>query len=228
MSYKTIKLQVKILSKERVETSIFPVGGKEAQNNIIINCIKPFAEKLEAEKISVRYKNKSLAEHGVQRQRHSQIRIYVASSLGFSEGGRDFYYRKLIPTIQQLGYEVLDPWKITPTDKVLSLPYGLERCDAWRRLNREIGGNNRKSIDTSNGLVAVLDGTDVDSGTAAEIGYAFARGKPIVGYRGDFRLCSDNEGAIVNLQVEYFILASGGTIITEINKLPEALKRTFG
>ena len=42
--------------------------------------------------------------------------------------------------------------------------------------------------------MAVLDGTDVDSGTAAEIGYAFARGKLIVGYRGDFRLSADNEG----------------------------------
>ena len=33
---------------------------------------------------------------------------------------------------------------------------------------------------------AVLDGTDVDSGTASEIGYAFAKGKAIVGYRGVF------------------------------------------
>jgi nucleoside 2-deoxyribosyltransferase len=62
-------------------------------------------------------------------------------------------------------------------------------------------------------VFAVLDGTDVDSGTAAEIGYAFAKGKPILGYRGDFRLSADNDGSIVNLQVEYFIRASGGTII---------------
>jgi nucleoside 2-deoxyribosyltransferase len=58
----------------------------------------------------------------------------------------------------------------------------------------------------------------VDSGTAAEIGYAFAMGKPILGYRGDFRLSADNEGSTVNLQVEYFITQSGGQIITELGK----------
>ncbi len=70
-------------------------------------------------------------------------------------------------------------------------------------------------------IVAVLDGTDVDSGTAAEIGYGFARGKVIIGYRGDFRIAAENEGAIVNLQVDYFIRASGGSIITAIADLPK-------
>ena len=61
---------------------------------------------------------------------------------------------------------------------------GPDRRDAWRQLNEEIGANNRAAIDGARGLVAILDGADVDSGTAAEIGYAFARGKLIVGYRG--------------------------------------------
>jgi nucleoside 2-deoxyribosyltransferase len=65
-------------------------------------------------------------------------------------------------------------------------------------------------------VFAILDGVDVDSGTAAEIGYAFAKGKPILGYRGDFRLSADNEGSIVNLQVEYFIRQSGGDIVTNV------------
>ena len=71
--------------------------------------------------------------------------------------------------------------------------------------------------------MAVLDGVDVDSGTAAEIGYAFARGKLIVGYRGDFRLSADNEGSVVNLQVEYFIRESGGTIVERYQDLADAL-----
>ena len=71
----------------------------------------------------------------------------------------------------------------------------------------------------------MLDGADVDSGTAAEIGYAFARGTPIVGYRGDFRLAGDNEGAVVNLQVEYFIRASGGTIVTRLAEIAAAIRR---
>ena len=89
----------------------------------------------------------------------------------------------------------------------------------------EIGGNNRTAIDCCDMVLAVLDGVDVDSGTAAEIGYAFARDKPILGYRGDLRLSADNEGSVVNLQVEYFIRQSGGDIITTIDSLSKALAR---
>ena len=95
--------------------------------------------------------------------------------------------------------------------------------DEWRRLNEEIGANNRTAIDGARGLVAILDGADVDSGTAAEIGYAFARGKLIVGYRGDSRVSADNEGGVINLQVEYFIRQSGGTIVNRYEDLAPSL-----
>ena len=72
-------------------------------------------------------------------------------------------------------------------------------------------------------MVAVLDGPDVDSGTAAEIGFASALGKPIVGYRSDLRLSGDNEGTTVNLQVEYFVRKTGGTIVLYLNSLREQL-----
>jgi nucleoside 2-deoxyribosyltransferase len=113
-------------------------------------------------------------------------------------------------------------------DAAIAMPYGQEKRDAWRHLNTEIGENNRKAIDQCDGVLAVLDGVDVDSGTAAKIGYAYARGKRIVGYRGDFRLSSDNEGSIVNLQVEYFINQSGGRIIKSFGDLPDALTAIFG
>ena len=156
------------------------------------------------------------------------MKIYMAGPLGFSEAGRYFYYRELVPAVTRLGYEVLDPWKLTDQkeiDAVLALPYGIERRDAWRALNVKIGTNNRKAIDASDGVFAVLDGVDVDSGTAAEIGYAFAKGKPIIGYRGDFRLSADNEGSTVNLQVEYFIRQSGGTIIAKTDEIPGAFEK---
>src|SRR6202034_306547 len=94
-----------------------------------------------------------------------------------------------------------------------------------RKLDIEIGGNNRAGIDRADMVFAILDGVDVDSGTAAEIGYAFAKGKPILGYRGDFRLSADNEGATVNLQVEYFIRQSGGDIVTRVADLGPPLAK---
>lgn len=42
-------------------------------------------------------------------------------------------------------------------------------------------------IDGADAVLAVLDGAEVDSGVAWEVGYAYARGKPVVGLRTDFR-----------------------------------------
>jgi nucleoside 2-deoxyribosyltransferase len=154
------------------------------------------------------------------------VRIYLASPLGFSEAGRHFYDRVLVPFVRGLGFEVLDPWALADAGRIAAvraMPDGPARREAWRALNREIGETNRAAIDRAHGVVAVLDGVDVDSGTAAEVGYAFARGKLVVGYRGDFRLSADNEGGTVNLQVEYFIRRSGGTIVTRYEELGAAL-----
>ena len=156
------------------------------------------------------------------------MKIYTAGPLGFSEAGRVFHEQYVLAELKRLGHEALDPWKLTDQSKidaVLKLPYGQAKRDAWRVLNVEIGGNNRLAIDRCDLVFAVLDGVDVDSGTASEIGYAFARGKPIVGYRGDFRLSADNDGLMVNLQVEYFIRQSGGDIITALANLERALAK---
>ena len=156
------------------------------------------------------------------------MKIYLAGPLGFSEAGRSYQDGTLIPKMERLGYEIINPWKLTDArkiDAIMAMPYGPARRDAWRTLNAEIGGNNRAAIDRSDIVCAVLDGVDVDSGTASEIGYAFAKGKHIIGYRGDFRLCADNEGTTVNLQVEYFIRQSGGDIVTRLVDLVEALAR---
>lgn len=154
-----------------------------------------------------------------------KLSVYLAGPLGFSELGR-VGQDHLAQELARLGYEVLDPFNLTSKaeiERVAGLRSLDEQRDAWRILNRQIGETNRKAIDDADALVAVLDGVDVDSGTAAEIGYAFARGKPIVGYRGDFRLSADNIGSIVNLQVEYFIRASGGSIVTTIGAIAPAL-----
>jgi nucleoside 2-deoxyribosyltransferase len=158
------------------------------------------------------------------------MKIYLAGPLGFSEAGREYHSQTIVPAITALGHEVLDPWALTDSNKIRAvgqLPYGPKKQKAWRKLNAEIGANNKNAIDAANAVFAVLDGVDVDSGTAAEIGYAYALGKPILGYRGDFRLSADNEGSTVNLQVEFFIRASGGDIITTIDDLASALEKLF-
>ena len=147
--------------------------------------------------------------------------VYLAGPLGFSELGR-IGQNAVADLVRACGQAVVDPFALTSEEeiaRIARLP-GLDaQRDAWRALNRSIGETNKRAIDACGLVLAVLDGADVDSGTAAEIGYAFARGKKILGYRGDFRLSADNLGSTVNLQVEYFILASGGEIVTSLETL---------
>ncbi|HEY1405053.1 MAG TPA: nucleoside 2-deoxyribosyltransferase, partial [Spirochaetota bacterium] len=136
------------------------------------------------------------------------MKIYIASPLGFFEAGRVYLYEKLIPRLKACGYEILDPWTLTDPEYIEAAERETDRqkrTDLFRKANAIIGERNARAIDECDVVVAILDGTDVDSGTSSEIGYACAKGKRIEGLRTDFRLASDNEGSTVNLQVEYFI-----------------------
>jgi len=57
------------------------------------------------------------------------------------------------------------------------------------------------AIDWADMVVACMDGPDPDSGTAWECGYAFAKGKPLVCYRTDFRVSGDTASAPYNLML---------------------------
>jgi nucleoside 2-deoxyribosyltransferase len=155
------------------------------------------------------------------------VKVYVASPLGFADAGREFYYRRLLPMLRRAGHDVIDPWKSAAgakIDRASRLPYGQARRHALAAANVAAARANQHAIDSADAVVAVLDGADVDSGTAAEIGYAFARGIPIVGYRSDVRLAGDNDGAVVNLQVEYFVRASGGGLVTSLRDVQRVLR----
>lgn len=157
------------------------------------------------------------------------MRIYLAGPLGFSEAGRYFQKDILIPRLKGLGHEVINPFDLTDHDeiqRVTDLPWGPGRREAWDKLNPEIGRRNALEIANCDAVVAILDGPDVDSGTASEIGFAYGRGKTIFGYRGDFRLSADNESLLVNLQVEFFIRESGGTIVTSMDDLMAIIAET--
>lgn len=152
-------------------------------------------------------------------------KIYLASPLGFAHSTA----AHMDVVVEQLSkhVEVVNPWDDHRFDeafaRALQIADQSARLSKYRSLNTGLGRANVERIDSCDGLVAVLDGVDVDSGTASEIGYAFARGKRNYGLRTDFRQTGDNEGAIVNLQVQYFIEASGGTIVRSVDELVAAI-----
>ena len=82
-------------------------------------------------------------------------------------------------------------------------------------------------------MVAVLDGPDVDSGTALEMGVAYERGIPIVGIRTDYRESQDRgvnlivAGACAELLREMSFGEDLEQLIKDLaGKIVAALRRT--
>jgi nucleoside 2-deoxyribosyltransferase/predicted secreted protein len=68
---------------------------------------------------------------------------------------------------------------------------------------------NKKALEDSDIIVAIIDGADADSGTAWEMGYAVALGKPVIALRTDFRRVGHHEQ--VNLMLEQSAKVVGST-----------------
>jgi len=128
--------------------------------------------------------------------------VYLAGPSGFTEPGRRWHADVLRPAVEAAGYAALDPWEAGAGlfDHAVTV-------EDLASANREAARRNVELIRRAAAVLAVLDGTDVDSGTAAEIGYAAALGTPVVGLRTDLRVTGDNAATTVNLQVEYFLSA---------------------
>jgi nucleoside 2-deoxyribosyltransferase len=141
-------------------------------------------------------------------------RCYVASALGFTEAGRDYYQRVYLPALATV-VDPVDPWSLDA-----ATPPGA--TDRDRAL--AIGRRNIEAIRSCELLVAQLDGQEPDSGTVAELGYGAALGLRCFGLRSDLRQ-SGEPGVAVNLQVEAFIVDSGGMIAATLQELVAALGR---
>ncbi len=154
------------------------------------------------------------------------MKIFLASPLGFAESSRPFK-TQLVRVLEEAGHTVLDPWTLAePLAEELKQAERIENLEHRRnelhRISMAIADQNRRYLTMADGVLAVLDGPDTDSGTASEVGFAFGLGgKVINGYRGDFRKAGENDGCVVNLQVQYWIEASGGKIYSSLEALRE-------
>jgi nucleoside 2-deoxyribosyltransferase len=142
------------------------------------------------------------------------MRCYVASPLGFTAAGRHWYADVLLPALAPL-VEVVDPW-------TLATPEEVEAGAGSREFWLSLGARNAEAIRSCSLMVALLDGQELDSGTAAEVGFGAALGLCCFGLRTDLRQHGE-DGVHVNLQVEHFIVASGGAVVTTVEELLAAL-----
>ena len=126
--------------------------------------------------------------------------IYLAGAL-FSEAERDWHLKT-----KQL---LLDEAEKRKKELALIWPYELitqeEIAFLGKKARFEIFNRCKKGLDKSNIVIALLDGTQVDDGTAWEIGYFFgtkAADYKIIGIRTDFRSAGESNDAIVNAMIE--------------------------
>ncbi|MDR2943687.1 MAG: nucleoside 2-deoxyribosyltransferase [Methanosarcinales archaeon] len=126
------------------------------------------------------------------------VQIYLAGAL-FSQAERDFN-KKLQQMMLESGFSVFLPQEDAEDNED-------ERIE---RNNSVIFLSCLSGLQKSDMVVAVLDGTDVDSGTAWELGYAYAAGKPIIGIRTDFRI--QTPGEKVNLMIQETLTDFAGSV----------------
>ncbi len=151
------------------------------------------------------------------------MKVFIASPLGFAESSR-LFLPNLRERLQELGWEPVDPWASSmdleeELRQADSLAGPLDRRRELHRISMRIAERNASLLRSCGRVLAVLDGPDVDSGTASEIGYAFGLEMRIDGYRGDFRRGGENDGVVINLQVQYWIEQSGGKIVRSLEEM---------
>jgi nucleoside 2-deoxyribosyltransferase len=147
--------------------------------------------------------------------------IYLASPLGFSQELKS-YRDKIKQRLYELDCTVLDPWEqpIRPEiEEAGSMSDWHARVKAFRKIASEIGKANEDMIRSCDLILGVLDGAELDSGTVSEIGFAAGLGKRCYGLRTDFRDCGEFDGLSFNLQVLYWIEASGGSLFRKIEEI---------
>ncbi len=156
----------------------------------------------------------------------ANAKVYLAGPLGFFPYGVE-YMKAMKDRLTARHFEPLDPWDLEDQSTEATFSDPDASPERLKEANSKAGELNTKKLNQADAVLAVLDGSDVDSGTAAEIGYAASRSIPVVGIRLDTRTSGDNAGAMVNLQVEYFIELSKGACVAAKSTNDHDVERAF-
>lgn len=151
------------------------------------------------------------------------MHIYLASPLGFSPELTS-YKEKIITHLTSNGHTVCDPWKeseafVGEISEVHTATTVADQIARAAAVATKIGFINIEAIRSADIVLAILDGSECDSGTVAELGFSVGLGKPAYGLRTDFRNVGELPGLPVNLQVMAFIEMSGGKMVRSIEEI---------
>jgi len=88
---------------------------------------------------------------------------------------------------------------------------------------REIFDANTSALRSCGLMVAILDGAQVDDGTAWEVGFHYARSGCVLGIRTDFRRAGETSSSSVNAMIECACIDIAQNLDELIFKLGELL-----
>ncbi|MFA6224700.1 MAG: nucleoside 2-deoxyribosyltransferase [Methanoregula sp.] len=134
----------------------------------------------------------------------ARYRIYLAAPL-FSTAERT-YNAALAELLKHHLFEVFLPQEV-----------GDDTDTRMKTEQARIFSKNKSDLDNADIVVAVIDGADADSGTAWEMGYAYAHNKPVIALRTDFRRAGMHEQ--VNLMLE-----KSSKVVSSTAELLESVK----
>ena len=137
--------------------------------------------------------------------------IYVAGPL-FTE-----YHRKHIEEIGAVCEKAGSKGRAGGGGFIAYLPH--KNAGVFKRdcPSRPFFEKDLKAMDSCSACVALLDGLDVDSGTAFEIGYLYSKGIPIIGFLNDSRIFDQKK------QLNLMISNSCVEIVSSLEELEEKL-----
>jgi nucleoside 2-deoxyribosyltransferase len=115
--------------------------------------------------------------------------IYLAGPL-FTHAER-VWNAELARRLRDRGYRV-----ILPQEADAEVAAG-----AGQSVGRALYQNSVTALEECDAVVAFLDGSDPDSGTAWECGYATKLGRPVIGVRTDLRNAGDEAQEPINLML---------------------------
>jgi len=134
----------------------------------------------------------------------ARYRVYLAAPL-FSEAERA-YNVALADLLRQHAFEVYVPQDAGDDTPSRDMP---EHARIYEK--------NKKALEDTDMVVAIIDGADADSGTAWEMGYAVAQAKPVVALRTDFRRVGTHEHVNLMLEQSSAVVKSRDELLARLN-----------
>lgn len=147
-----------------------------------------------------------------------RVSLYLASPLGFADNGD---YRQRVKKAIHRAFRCDCPdYKLEITD-----PWDADHSEVFRSGQSpdskaySVGWYNYVQLKQAHICFGICDGSDVDSGTASEMGFAAGNGAHIYGLRTDFRNLGDIPGTAINLQVQFWIDWRHGKLFRSLDEI---------